>query len=330
MTVSAKARRVVALAYDGAELLDLAGALNVLTAATRLAAPTPGYAVEVAARTPGMVVTAGGVGLEAKRACSALRGSIDTLIVPGSVDPYAGFDLVPAIRRLAMRSRRIVSVCSGSFLLAEAGLLEGKRAACHWAGCALLAQRFPGVDVDHESIFVRDGHLWTSAGVSAGMDLALALVEEDLGHTVALDTARWLVMDLRRPGGQTQFSAPLAAQMEAGPKMERLILWARSHLRAELSVPALAKRVNMSERTFARTFQKETGCTPATWVAGARLESARALLELTQDTVKEIAARCGYDTPETFHRAFRRALQTSPLEYRARFGPARKLRRIPG
>ncbi len=318
MTIPAKARRVVVLAYDGAELLDLAGPTNVLTAATRLCPDRRGYRVELVAQRSGLVTTAGGVQLQA-RALRGVRGPIDTLLVPGGIDPFAGRALTPKLTRLASSARRVVGVCSGAFLLAEAGLLDGKRAASHWAGCALLQQRYPTLQVDHDAIFVRDGKVWTSAGVTAGMDLALALVEDDLGAQVALDVARWLVMYLRRPGGQSQFSAPLQAQHSEHGALKALTAWVQENLRADLSVEALARRAAMSPRTFARVFAAETGLTPAVWVARLRLEAARSALELTGKSVKQIAVSTGFQSPERLHRAFQRSLHTTPLAYRARF-----------
>lgn len=323
MTITAKRQngplRTVVLSYEGAELLDIAGPINVLTAASRLSPSGVGYAVELSARRVGLVTTAGGVQLHAPRSLASLRGPLDTLIVPGALFPRAGLELVPTIRRLATVCRRVVAVCSGAFLLAEAGLLDGRRAVSHWAGCAELQARYPRVHVDRDAIFVRDGKLWTSAGVTAGMDLALALVEQDLGAPLALEVARWLVMYLRRQGGQSQFSAPLAAQASERAPIRALIEWVAANLRADLSVSVLARRAAMSERNFARVFAAETGLTPAAWVARMRLEAARSLLERSNRSVKQIAAACGFGSPETLHRTFQRSLDTTPLAYRARF-----------
>lgn len=317
-----KHRRVVVLSFPEVELLDVAGPMNVLTAATRLASPQPGYAVELAAMKPGLVPTAGGLEMNAKRGFASLRGSIDTLIVPGGLRAgEVGGALVPTIARLAKSSRRVVGVCTGAFLLGDAGILAGKNAVTHWAGCEALRSLHPDVRVDGDAIYVRDGKVWTSAGVTAGMDLALALVEQDLGARLALEVARWLVMYLRRPGGQAQFSAPLEAQMADRPAVAALIAWARAHLRDDLSVGALARRASMSERNFARVFTAATGETPAAWVARMRLEAARSALELSSRSVKEIAGACGFGSAESLSHAFRRALRTTPLAYRARFNP---------
>lgn len=315
-----KPRRVVVLLYPNVELLDVAGPINVLTAASRLTPGRPGYTVELAAARSGRVATAGGVELHAHRAFRSLKPPIDTLLVPGGmyvdgVEPA----LVPTLRRLAPAARRVVAVCSGAFFLGEAGLLRGRRAVSHWAACAALQARFPDARVDADAIFVRDGKVWTSAGVTAGMDLALALVEQDLGAALALEVARWLVMYLRRPGGQSQFSAPLAAQTAERAPIESLIAWVRANLCADLSVPALARRVSMSSRNFARVFVAETGQTPAAWVARVRLEAARSALEISNEPVKQIAAACGFGSTESMNHAFQRALRTTPLAYRARF-----------
>lgn len=315
-----KPRRVVVLLYPEVELLDVAGPTNVLTAASRLASGRAGYTIELAAARAGRVVTAGGVELHADRTFRGLRPPLDTLLVPGGMN-VDGVDpgLVATIRRLAPAARRVVAVCSGAFFLGEAGLLRGRRAVSHWAACAALQARFPDARVQADAIFVRDGKVWTSAGVTAGMDLALALVEQDLGASLALEVARWLVMYLRRPGGQSQFSAPLAAQTAERAPIESLIAWVRANLCADLSVPALARRVSMSDRNFARVFVAETGQTPAAWVARVRLEAARSALELSDEPVKEIAAACGFGSPESLDHAFKRALGTTPLAYRARF-----------
>ena len=215
------------------------------------------------------------------------------------------------------------AVCTGAFLLAEAGLLRGRRVATHWAACAELRRRHPDCRVEADPIFVRDRRIWTSAGVTAGLDLALALVEEDHGPALALEVARWLVMYLRRPGGQSQFSAPLAAQRAEHDGVSVLVAWMGENLRADLSVQALARRSSMSVRNLARVFRRETGETPAAFVERLRLEAARRELELTARSAKQIAGSSGFGTVETMHRAFRRSLGTTPLQYRQRFAVAR-------
>jgi transcriptional regulator GlxA family with amidase domain len=213
----------------------------------------------------------------------------------------------------------VASVCSGSFLLAEAGLLDGRRATTHWVACATLAERYPEVEVDPLPIFVRDGNVTTSAGVTAGMDLALAFVEEDLGRELALQVARQLVLFLKRPGGQAQFSSQLAAQLAERAPLRELQVWIADHLDEDLSVPALAARAHMSERHFARAFRAGTGMTPAAFVEAARVERARIALESGDTPVEVVARTAGFGTVETMRRAFRRRLGVAPADYRSRF-----------
>jgi len=323
--VSRTAKRVVVLAYEGMELLDVAGPVNVLSAATRLLRGQGGYDVELYAREAGPVRTAGGLELVARR-WSPLRGAIDTLLVPGSLvhSSTAAREVVPVVRRLAPRARRLVGVCTGGLLLADAGFLEGRRAVTHWAACDELRRREPSCAVEEASIFVHDDDVWTSAGVTAGMDLALALVEADHDADLALQVARWLVMYLRRPGSQAQFSdvgssRPDSPSTSGEPSsMDSLVRWIGTHLGEDLSVSSLARRVAMSPRNFARVFARHTGDTPAAWVARARLRAARTLLERTTQSVAEVAEATG-QSPETLHRAFQRHLGATPRQYRQRF-----------
>jgi transcriptional regulator GlxA family with amidase domain len=253
---------------------------------------------------------------------SACREPIDTLIVAGGTGTRRAEEdehLIEWLRGAAKRSRRVASVCTGAFVLARAGLLDGRRATTHWASCADLAARYPAVTVAPDPIFVRDGNIATSAGVTAGMDLALALVEEDLGREVALEAARWLVLFLKRPGGQAQFSAQLAAQTADRAPLRELQAWIPDHLDEDLSVPALARRASMSDRNFARAFRRETGMTPAAYVETARIETARIALETGDLPVENVARQSGFGTVETMRRAFRRRVGVSPADYRARF-----------
>ena len=243
-----------------------------------------------------------------------------TLVVPGgqgtrSPDP----SIIEWLRCRALHAQRIVSVCTGAFLLAEAGVLDGRRVTTHWGQCDTLARRFPRLDVDPEPIFVRDGNVATSAGVTAGIDLALALVEEDHGREAALTVARHLVMFLRRPGNQTQFSAQLSAQVAQREPLRDLQQWISEHPSEDLSVDALAERVNLSPRQFARAFAAEVGVTPGRYVDRVRLETARRLLEDTVESIEHIARTSGFGTPEPMRRAFLRVLGVSPAEYRRRF-----------
>jgi transcriptional regulator GlxA family with amidase domain len=263
-----------------------------------------------------------GIELTANRALRDVRGTIDTLLVAGgdgTREALRDRALVDFIRRTAPRARRVASICSGTFLLAEAGLLDGKRATTHWASCALLAQRYPKVQVETDPIFVRDGKMWSSAGVCAGMDLALALVEQDHGRELALTVAQWLVLFLKRPGGQAQFSAQLQAQLAEREPLRDLQAWMADHPAADFSVEALAKRVAMSPRHFARVFKQETGATPARAALAARVEAARRRLEDGADGLEGVAAACGFGSAEVMRRAFLRTLRVGPAVYRRRF-----------
>ncbi len=316
-------KRIAIVAFPDVQALDVFGPLEVFTAADRTAGGGR-YAVEVLASSGGTVRTSSGVRLAPDRALSAARGRWDTLIVAGGMGVRAATEdraLVRFVERAAGRSRRVCSVCTGAFLLAEAGLLAGRRATTHWSACAALARRHPDVLVESDPIFVRDGNVATSAGVTAGMDLALALVEEDLGADVAREVARWLVLFLKRPGGQSQFSAPLQGPAAARPALRELQEWIPGHLDEDLSVDALAERAFMSPRNFARAFSRELGVTPAAYVERLRVERARALLESSDAPTKAIAAACGFATVETLRRAFQRHVGTSPAEYRKRFAP---------
>jgi transcriptional regulator GlxA family with amidase domain len=313
-------RRVVIAAFPRVQTLDVLGPAEVFTTATQLSGGD-GYAVEVVATRTGPLPTSS-VALYPDRTIDRCRGPIDTLVMAGGRGVRAAAQdeqLVAWLKGAARRSRRVTSVCTGAFLLAEAGLLDGRRATTHWASCDELASRHPAVDVERDPIFVRDGNVITSAGVTAGMDLALALVEEDLGPEVALETARWLVLFVKRPGGQAQFSAQLEAQMADREPLRELQQWLPDHLDEDLSVPALAQRAAMSERNFARAFRDETGVTPAVYVEAARVERARIALDSGDLPVEAIARQTGFGTVETMRRAFQRRVGVSPAGYRSRF-----------
>jgi transcriptional regulator GlxA family with amidase domain len=312
-------RRVVIVTFPDAQVLDVTGPAEVFSVAGRLGAE-PGYEVVVASPSGGPVATTSGVELSA-RPLRSVR-DVDTLVVAGGVGTRAAVRdraLVEGVRRLAARSRRVTSVCTGAFVLAEAGLLDGRRATTHWASAGALARRHPAVTVDPSPIFVRDGDVWTSAGVTAGMDLALTLVADDHGPELARSVARWLVLYLQRPGGQAQFSAQLAAQTAERQPLRELQAWIPDHLDQDLSVPALARRSAMSERNFARAFRRETGMTPAAYIEGARVERARIALETGDLPVDRVARQVGFGTAETMRRAFGRRLGVSPMDYRSRF-----------
>jgi transcriptional regulator GlxA family with amidase domain len=304
---------VVIVVFDGLQQLDATGPYEVLRQA--------GYDVELASPTGQPVRSESGLLLGVDRALPAVRGPLDVLLVAGGHVRAAMHDAViqRALRRLAPQSRRVASVCSGAFVLAEVGLLDGRRATTHWAACDLLAHEYPSVTVDPDPIFVRDGSVWTSAGVTAGMDLALAMVEEDQGREAALAIARGLVMYVQRPGGQSQFSAALRAQRAQREPLRELQDWVVENLDADLTVERLAGRAGMSRRHFARSFAGETGVTPGRFVEDVRVEAARRLLESTSRSLEEVAATCGFGTAETMRRAFLRSVRVPPAEYRRRF-----------
>ena len=312
-------RRVVIVVYPGVQTLDVTGPAEVLRAASLLR--PPGYEVTVAAMESEPLATST-VSFVPDARLEDCGGPIDTLLVAGGSGTRAAEEderLVSWIAEAAARSRRVASVCTGAFLLAKAGVLDGRRATTHWAYCAALARRYPAVTVEPDPIFVRDGNVATSAGVTAGMDLALALVVEDLGREVALEAARHLVVFLQRPGGQAQFSAQLAAQVADRAPLRELQAWIPDHLDEDLTVPALARRACMSHRNFARAFRRETGMTPGAYVESARVERARIALETGDLPVEAIAQQAGFGTVETMRRAFRRQVGVSPADYRTRF-----------
>jgi transcriptional regulator GlxA family with amidase domain len=247
---------------------------------------------------------------------------MDTLIVTGvdrRDDARRDPELIRWLARISPRARRMVGLCTGSFVLAEAGLLDGREATTHWAFCDELTRRFPEVTVQKDPIFVRDGAVYTSAGATAGVDLVLSLVEEDLGRRVALAVAQWMVVFLKRPGGQAQFSAQLSTQLAERAPLRELQAWILEHPGVDLSVAALARRVAMSPRNFFRVFVREIGMTPGRFVERARVEAARRLLEETTRGVVNVATACGFGSPETMRIAFRRTLGVSPKGYRSRF-----------
>jgi len=320
--MSRSPRLVLIVAFPDVQALDVTGPGEVFSLADRIAGDA--YLVVLAAGDGAPITTSSGFRLTPDRALRRRPGAIDTLIVAGGLGVMeAEHDerLVGWICGAAKRSRRVASVCTGAFLLARAGLLDGRRATTHWASCQELAARYPQVEVDPDPIYVRDGNVYTSAGVTAGIDLALALVEEDLGRRVALEVARGLVLFIRRPGGQAQFSAGLAGQSAQRPSLRELQEWVADHLDEDLSVCALAERAFMSPRNFARVFVREVGMTPAAYVESLRVERARVLLETTDLQLQEIVHRCGFGTVETLRRSFARRLRVSPAEYRSRFHP---------
>ncbi len=354
-------RNIAFVAFPDFTMLDVCGPYEVFAGADVWLRKTgridrPVYHLDVIAPQAGPLRTSSGLQIVADHAYPEFDQPIDTLVVAGGVEGMeracADAALISWIKEAAARARRVASVCSGAFLLAESGLLDGRRATTHWAFSKRLANAYPSVCVEADQIFIRDGHIYTSGGITAGIDLALALVEEDHGPDAALLVARLLVMFLRRPGSQSQFntylgSGPdsrhdsrelhaeipgqlasrlgsealsyLSTKTHSRPDMRELQAWILAHPDADLSIEALSERTAMSPRNFARLFVTETGMTPAKFVEQARLEAARCKLEQTALPVEAIAERCGFGDPERMRRSFRRMLRVSPQDYRARF-----------
>ncbi|CAM5523132.1 GlxA family transcriptional regulator [Streptomyces griseus] len=312
-----KQRTVLVVLFDGVQSLDVSGPMEVFSGASR--SPGVSYDLRTASLDGRPVRSTSGLTLVPDSSLADAPAPY-TLLVPGGQGTRGSQPgLTGWLREHAPRAERLVSVCTGALLLAEAGLLDGHRVTTHWNYCERLARDYPAVEVDPEPIFVRDGRLATSAGVTAGIDLALALVEEDHGRDLALTIARHLVVFLRRPGNQAQFSAQLSAQTARREPLREVQHWIAQHPDADLGVDALAARARLSPRHFARAFRSETGTTPGRYVERVRLEHARRLLEDTVDGVERIARASGYGTPEAMRRAFVKTLATAPAEYRRRF-----------
>jgi len=315
--------RIALLAPPGVQSLDIVGPAEVFWEAARRLGDSNAYTVQVIAGSPDPIRGTGGLRFVADRHIFESDEPIDTLLVGG--DPsFATIDpaMVQWLRRRASTVRRLGSVCTGVFLLAAAGLLEGKRVTTHWECAARLRNEYPNLNVDSDQIFIRDGNLCTTAGVTAGMDLALALVEEDYGRELALIVARYMVMFLKRPGGQSQFSAHLAAQMSGKTRIQQVQQHVLDNLAAQLSIDNLAEQAGMSVRNFTRVFRQEMKMTPTEFVDAARLDAARLLLEDSGKSLQQIAIRCGFGNADGMRRAFVRNLGIGPGEYRLRFRSA--------
>jgi transcriptional regulator GlxA family with amidase domain len=315
--------RVACLLYEGFLLLDATGPLTAFEVANDLG--PPGYAVEILAAADGLVASSLGVSLAA--ADFRRSSGCDILLVPGGAggrrrENYA--DLLDFIREIAADGRRVASVCSGAFLLADAGLLDGRRAATHWSYAAELARRYPNVEVDAASLFLCEGNIWTSAGITAGIDLALALIEADYGADLAHRTAQSLVVPFRRSGAQTQHSA-LLDLMAPGHRFSEVLAWARGHLAEPLDVERLADRASLSVRQFTRAFTASIGVSPAKAIERLRLESARADIETNEHSMARIARDNGFENPERMRCAFIRAFGEPPQSIRRRAGARRSL-----
>lgn len=318
------------LTYQDGQMLDVVGPLEVMSRTSRWLldngmAQNPAYEVEIVAPETGPVTMSSGLKVVAERSYRQVR-KIDTLMIGGGIGFAAAREdagLIAWVQRKLPQVERLASICTGAMILGRAGLLDGLRATTHWEYCSLLEKECPDVAVEADAIYVQQGKLYTSAGVTAGMDLALALVEEDWGKEVALAVAQELVMFMKRPGGQSQFSSFMAAQHTDSDRFRDLQVWMQSHLHEDLSVERLAQRIAMSPRNFARAFARETGETPGRFVQRARLEAARRDLEESRRGVDQVAARCGFGTAETMRRTFVKHLRISPKDYRQRFQSAR-------
>ncbi|MEU9162251.1 GlxA family transcriptional regulator [Streptomyces sp. NPDC048424] len=321
-----RSRTALVVLFDGMDALDAVSPLELLSAANAYATETRGQ------RLPYRILTAspGGRPVRSPSGLTLVPDAVlektvapHTVLVPG---PYSGAGVTPVntdvvrwLRQHAARSRRVVGLCTGTFVLAAAGLLAGKRVTTHWSMAAQLAAAYPEVRVDSDPIFIRDGRIATSAGGTSAMDLMLALIEEDLGHDAATVLARHLVVFLRRPGTQRQFSTHLRAQLADRQSLRDVQDWIATHPGADLTVGTLARRANLSPRQFTRAFTAETGTSPGRYVDQTRLETARRLLEDSKQSVERVASGSGYPSPEAMRRAFQRTLGMSPQQYRQRF-----------
>ncbi|MEU9678524.1 helix-turn-helix domain-containing protein [Streptomyces parvus] len=320
-------RLVVIVLFEGVDLLDVTGPPEVFSLARRETDDAAGYEVVLAAETLEPVTTGAGVRILPDLTFEEAAGrSIDTLIVPGSVEvdserrvhAIVDPELVERVKALAARTRRTTSVCVGAHLLAAAGLLDGKRATTHWSTAQQLAADHPEIEVDADPIFIREGDVWTGAGISACLDLSLALIADDLGEAIALRVARQLVMYLKRQSGQSQFSVPLE-RISATRRIEDLRHHILRNIGRRLTVVDLAEYAHVSDRHLTRIFKTELGMTPHAYIESVRVEKARNELESSDSTLERIATVCGFGTVDTLVRAFRRRLNATPTEYRSRF-----------
>lgn len=313
---------LVVLVYPGVTLMDAAGPLQVFATASGIGERR--YRITVVSKEGGSIATDSGVSLDTVALGSLDAESIDTLLVAGGDGVFEVMhdpELPGWLRWRSAETRRIGSTCMGAFLLAAAGLLDGRRATTHWRWASTLQSRFPALRVESDAIYIQDGRIWTSAGVSAGIDLALAMVQDDAGHATALEVARRLVLPLKRAGGQSQFSSALELQTaDANGAFDRLHAWMRANLASDLKVERLAEVYGRSTRTFVRHYRMATGTTPAKSVERMRVEVARGLLEEDGARIARVASRCGFDNIETMRRSFVRCLGVPPAAYRARFG----------
>jgi transcriptional regulator GlxA family with amidase domain len=323
---SASTREVWFVVYPNANLLDATGPAQVFCTASEQAArinpsDQPAYRIRLLSRGGGLIRTSSGIELQTEPLDLPRRHRAVTLVACGGYGSEAAMhdpQLLTWLKAAAPMAQRVGSVCTGAFLLAAAGLLEGRRAVTHWEYCDQLATLFPNVKVEYDAIYVEDGGYWTSAGVTAGLDMAIAMLKRDRGHELAKITARRLVLYLRRAGGQSQFSAQLLAQEAEGTRLRRLTDWISAHPDLPHTITTLAAKAHMSSRSLYRFFEQELGKTPAQFVEQVRLDSAKRMLEQTQDGIDLIARRAGFGTSSRMRAVFVRRLRISPLDYQAR------------
>ncbi len=315
-------KRIGVVGYDGVQGLDIVGPLDAFSLANGLAGKRHPYELQVLGVGSGPVQTESGVALVPHIRIEE-SGPLDTVIVPGGaglrIDAHTRATIALWLAQHAGRIRRVASICTGIYALAESGLLDGRRATTHWRYAGDVLARWPQIRLDANTIFVKDGRFYTSAGVTAGIDLSLALIEEDLGNAVALSVARELVVYLKRPGGQLQYSEPLQFQSRATTGFSEIVAWMVDHLAADLSVETLAERMHLSPRHFNRRFRATFGATPAHFVEGLRLDAARWRLSEGETLIGDLAASVGYHSDDAFRRAFERRFGVVPTEYRSRF-----------
>ncbi len=320
-------RSIGIVVFPGAEVLDITGPYEVFSFANLILqkegiSQKAVYTITILAEQPGPITTMTGFQIIADQSFSKINNQIDTLLIPGG-DPkvlLANTQVVELINDMEPKVRRLVSVCTGAFLLAESGLLDGCRATTHWNYCAEFTEKYPQVNLEPDRIFIKDGNILTSGGITSGIDLALAMIEEDWGQKLALAVAQFLVVYLKRPGGQSQFSSYLTREASKQSGLRDLQSWVMQNPKEDLRVDILAERMAMSSRNFSRLFVSETGMTPAKFVEMSRIDAARNLLELTKFSIDSIAESSGFKDSENMRRAFLRQLGVNPREYRKRFG----------
>lgn len=319
-------RRIVIVVIPGAWPAEFIGPMEFFNEANLMLEQSDrtdlGYDVEIVTTRPGVVYTQNGLSIMVDRPYKEIRGPVDTLIfqpIDHMGECLKDRKFIQWVSRMSGRVRRIATVCVGTYILAEAGVLDGKRATTHWSASQDFRDHYPNVTLDPEPIYIKDGHVYTSAGATSGLDLTLALIEEDFGKELALRVAQGMVMFLKRPGSQAQFSVQMSSQFPEESKIQGVQSYITEHLDGDLGVEALADHAGMSPRNFARVFAREVGMPPGRFVEQARLERARQCLEQSEAPITQVARRCGYSTPEGMRHAFDRHLGVGPREYRRRF-----------